>query len=309
MKFLFKNLVYFVVCLLVCARVNSDVIFLHQDLFGSVSHLSNESGDLIDSYSYSLYGESYQNIDEESGYLGHLYDNNLELLYMKSRFYNPKLGRFVTSDPEVFNSDNLAFSFNRYSYANGNPLKYSDPTGATVVAGIGGVFVESWNWLNGDGFNFDLLQGAFIDGYDGDLQDIGEAAFEDASNLVPGGAGLKATLLLVGKLPKAAKGISQLSRASEFGILPWKELKKYTKGTGLEAHHLIEKRMATTLGQKPRDMLSIGVTRTEHQVFTNAWRKAVPYGTDYQTLSPAEIHDAARIIYKEYPDILYRLGL
>jgi hypothetical protein len=31
------------------------------------------------------------------------------------------------------------------------------------------------------------------------------------------------------------------------------------------------------MGQKSGDMASVAVTRAEHQVFTNAWRQAIPY--------------------------------
>ena len=34
------------------------------------------------------------------------------------------------------------------------------------------------------------------------------------------------------------------------------------------------------MGRNPSDMASIAVTHTEPQVFTNAWRDAIPYGPD-----------------------------
>ena len=47
---------------------------------------------------------------------------------MKGRVYDPKLGRFLTTDPIVAN---LFFgqSFNAYSYVLNSPLKYVDPSG------------------------------------------------------------------------------------------------------------------------------------------------------------------------------------
>jgi hypothetical protein len=59
--------------------------------------------------------------------------------------------------------------------------------------------------------------------------------------------------------------------------------------------------------QSPRDMLSAAVTKTEHQVFTNAWRKAIPYGT--RNISKAEVEDHARVIYANYPGLLRAVGL
>jgi hypothetical protein len=47
---------------------------------------------------------------------------------MQARFYDPMVGRFLSTDPVYFQDDN-PFTFNRYSYANNNPYKYLDPDG------------------------------------------------------------------------------------------------------------------------------------------------------------------------------------
>jgi hypothetical protein len=57
------------------------------------------------------------------------------------------------------------------------------------------------------------------------------------------------------------------------------------------------------------DWATIVVTRSEHQVFTNAWRQAIPYGRGTQTASRDQIEGAARQIYADYPEILRALGL
>ena len=58
------------------------------------------------------------------------------------------------------------------------------------------------------------------------------------------------------------------------------------------------------------DMPSVVVTRAEHQVFTNAWREAIPYGpTGTGRATPAQVEAAARQIYRDYPEILDALGL
>lgn len=57
-------------------------------------------------------------------------------------------------------------------------------------------------------------------------------------------------------------------------------------------------------------MLSVAVTTSEHQVFTNAGRKAIPYGPEGTgAATPAQIYGAARQIYAGYPAILKALGL
>ena len=48
-----------------------------------------------------------------------------------ARFYNADLGRFVQADSIVPNPGNPQ-DLNRYSYADNNPIRYSDPTGHCV---------------------------------------------------------------------------------------------------------------------------------------------------------------------------------
>ena len=48
--------------------------------------------------------------------------------YMHARYYSPHLGRFTSVDPAVADPSDPR-SWNRYSYALGNPIKYVDPTG------------------------------------------------------------------------------------------------------------------------------------------------------------------------------------
>lgn len=48
-------------------------------------------------------------------------------------------------------------------------------------------------------------------------------------------------------------------------------------------------------------------TRAEHQVFTNAWRQAIPHGS--RNVTPNMVNNTARNIYSDYPEILRALGL
>ena len=50
------------------------------------------------------------------------------LVNMNGRLYDPSLGRFLSPDPNIQFVANLQ-SYNRYSYAGNNPLRYTDPTG------------------------------------------------------------------------------------------------------------------------------------------------------------------------------------
>ncbi len=100
-----------------------------------------------------------------------------------------------------------------------------------------------------------------------------------------------------------------LSHAAKYGARQYGALRATLKGTGLQAHHLIEKRFAAVMGEKASEMLPIAVTWAEHQVFTNAWRAAIPYGAGTAAATQQQVYDAARNIYANHPAILSALGL
>ena len=110
------------------------------------------------------------------------------------------------------------------------------------------------------------------------------------------------------------KGLGGFQRASEFGIKSYKELRKLIKGTDLEAHHLIEKRFAQTLGVNPSSMEAIALTKAEHQLFTQAWRAEIGYNGSNALINTAnatkqQVLDAASRVYANHPEILKAIGL
>lgn len=72
------------------------------------------------------------------GYAGH-YEDSTALTYMKARYYSAVTGRFLSPDP-VGVDPMTGANFNRYWYANNNPMKYVDPDGresACFSTGVG----------------------------------------------------------------------------------------------------------------------------------------------------------------------------
>ncbi|WP_194756342.1 RHS repeat-associated core domain-containing protein [Aliidiomarina indica] len=67
-------------------------------------------------------------LGEMRGYTGHTMVNDLDLIHMGGRTYNPVLGRFMQADPFIQAGANLQ-NYNRCSYVLNNPLSYTDPSG------------------------------------------------------------------------------------------------------------------------------------------------------------------------------------
>jgi hypothetical protein len=77
---------------------------------------------------------------------------------------------------------------------------------------------------------------------------------------------------------------------------------------------LIEKRFASLFGKAENEMASVVLTKEEHQIFTNAWREKIGYegskaATTTLNATRDQVENAAREIYKDYPEILKHLGL
>ena len=120
---------------------SSNVYNIIRDQLGSITHVMNASGTLIQELSYDAWGRLrnpstftlYAPYSEPElylgrGYCGHEHLTGLGLINMNARLYDPVLGRFLMPDPYVQAPD-MTQNFNRYSYCMNNPLRLSDRTG------------------------------------------------------------------------------------------------------------------------------------------------------------------------------------
>jgi RHS repeat-associated protein len=119
------------------ASAQTKVTYFHNDLSGNPVAASDSTGQIIWRESYRPYGERLKNEaasqTNSQWYTGHRQDADTGLVYMGARHYDPLIGRFLSIDPAGFSESN-PHSFNRYAYANNNPLKFTDPDGREVVS-------------------------------------------------------------------------------------------------------------------------------------------------------------------------------
>ena len=80
----------------------------------------------VTEYAYDDYGNS-EDIEEGFGYNGEHKDRS-GLIYLRARYYNPRIGRFLQID-SYKGEDNALATKNRYTYVANNPYKYDDPSG------------------------------------------------------------------------------------------------------------------------------------------------------------------------------------
>ena len=97
-----------------------------QDETGSTLFLLDEAHEIRKSYCYDTFGIILQetgDVPNRLTYTGQMYDGTAGQYYLRARFYNPVIGRFLQED--VYRGDGL----NLYAYCANNPVMYYDPSG------------------------------------------------------------------------------------------------------------------------------------------------------------------------------------
>ncbi len=121
--------------------------YLHRDHLNSIVAITDEKGFIIERFHYDAFGKQLTSVGistsdlssdlanntldlnlTDRGYTGHKMLADSELIHMRGRVYDPKIGRFLSADPHIQFAGNLQ-SYNRYSYVLNNPLAYNDPSG------------------------------------------------------------------------------------------------------------------------------------------------------------------------------------
>ncbi|AGU98981.1 RHS repeat-associated core domain-containing protein [Vibrio campbellii] len=122
------------------ASFDRQVRYLHSDALGSNDLITDLWGNVVDRKNYDAWGkERYFEWDKEAnyleqdpmvnrGYTGHEQVDEIGLIHMNARMYDATLGRFISADSFIQAPSNSQ-SFNRYSYVQNNPMKYTDPSG------------------------------------------------------------------------------------------------------------------------------------------------------------------------------------
>ncbi len=107
-------------------REKSGYHYYHLDEQNSTAYITGSRGEIENRYEYDAFGVLKNSMEEFHNrilYTGQQYDQTSGQYYLRARFYNPVLGRFVQED--VYRGDGL----NLYAYCKNNPVVYYDPSG------------------------------------------------------------------------------------------------------------------------------------------------------------------------------------
>ncbi|OGZ45223.1 MAG: hypothetical protein A2756_01205 [Candidatus Ryanbacteria bacterium RIFCSPHIGHO2_01_FULL_48_27] len=130
------------------------IAYIHSDHLGGTSAVTNDHRDLIQVADYYPYGSlrfnsQYAEFNERRKFTGYELDQSTGLNYAGARYQSGTEGRFTSQDPVFWEvgqtADGKAVLLNpqaqnSYSYAEGNPIVKSDPTGRSAA----GAPVSPW---------------------------------------------------------------------------------------------------------------------------------------------------------------------
>ncbi|MBE6844524.1 MAG: RHS repeat-associated core domain-containing protein [Ruminococcus sp.] len=125
----------------------SEYTYYTQNAHGDVVNLTDKTGKVTKTYTYDAFGVE-KNIDENDTnafrYCGEYYDAETGTIYLRARYYNPSIGRFISRDSFAGKIED-PLSLNLYTYCANNPISLKDPTGHwfglddLIAAGVGAV--------------------------------------------------------------------------------------------------------------------------------------------------------------------------
>ena len=102
-----------------------------EDKESGVSEQGREQDRILNQYEYDAFGNTIsckEQVENRFRYQGEQYDPITRQYYLRARYYNPVIGRFIQED--TYYGDGL----NLYEYCRNNTITYKDPTGHNICA-------------------------------------------------------------------------------------------------------------------------------------------------------------------------------
>lgn len=113
-----------------------------------VVRIVDSANETVVSYQYDSWGKLLSCEDTSENdivsfinpytYRGYYYDSDTEMYFLKSRYYNPELHRFINADGYVQTGQGV-LSLNTFAYCVNNPIIFADETGQFIGAIVGGI--------------------------------------------------------------------------------------------------------------------------------------------------------------------------
>ena len=255
---------------LIAQENGGEYLIYHFNNIGSTEAVTNIDGEIVETFDYGPYGELLSEnkcgiMFLYNGELGVATDSN-GLYYMRARYYNPEIKRFINQDVMTGSIVNTP-TLNRYAYVNGNPISLNDPFGLSPflnwLDGITGHdILDLLGMLPGIGFVFDGINAAWY-AQEGDY-------YNAACSLVSALPGAGDALGVFAKTGKSCKLVTAFHKTGSAGNLM---IGSYELGKTADKY--ISGDASFTWEEIKGDLFKVAMTGT------SMWGSAKDFGTSY----------------------------
>lgn len=115
------------------AHAAETVTYYYTNQQGTPLATADASGNILTTSDYRPYGGQVLGSPAGGpGYTGHVNDPDSGLVYMQARYYDPVVGRFLGVDLNFLKAGDIS-TFNRFAYADENPISNIDPDGRVPI--------------------------------------------------------------------------------------------------------------------------------------------------------------------------------
>ena len=123
---------------------NGSIYYYRKNPLGDITALLDSDGNIVVQYKYNAWGgckvlnasgtviTDYTHIGHINPfrYRGYYYDTETGLYYLRNRYYDPSICRFISMDDISFADPDSINGLNLYAYCGNNPMMNVDPNGS-----------------------------------------------------------------------------------------------------------------------------------------------------------------------------------
>ena len=128
---------------------NGATYYYRKDIQGNIIALLDNTGTVVVKYKYDAWGkckvldstgaeitdDTHIGILNPFRYRSYYFDHGIGLYFLKTRYYDPEVGRFITIDDISYLDPESINGLNLYAYCLNNPVMCVDPSGTFVITG------------------------------------------------------------------------------------------------------------------------------------------------------------------------------